>query len=174
MTRFNNGLPHPCPAPGPGWWASRDEETLTEGPFDTFEDALSEALGQGCYQEIEPEGYDFSLPIGDPANENLTGWKAGLYVGLYQQRHINLADWFDVDRWLEDLEEGRLIDEYGADEQGDNRPLHELTPDDKLALQESVRLAIWHWQHRRQIKLRCWYMDGSSKFITVPHPEEPD
>lgn len=169
-----NDRPHPCPAPKPQWWASRDEEILTTGPLDTREDAINEALFQGDFNEIEPEGYDFSMPLDAPENKTRTDWKAEIWVGQYRRRHIDLSKWFDADAWVEDLTD-RMDDENGADENGDHHPLEELTKADIAALEESVRLAIWHWQHRRQIKLCAYYMDlvSGGECEVLPHPENP-
>ena len=164
--------PHPCPAPAPQWWASTNEEILTTGPLDTRECIIAEALDQGDFQEIEPDGYDLKKPHYAPENQALTGWKAGIWVGRYQRRHIDLSKWFDGEAWIEQLFE-RMDDEDGADESGDNHPLDELTSADIAALQESVRLAIWHWQHRRQIKLQAYYMNlvSGGEMEVVPHPD---
>ncbi len=166
--------PHPCPAPEPQWWASQDEESLTVGPLDEREDVIAEALGQGDFKEIEPDGYDFSKGYDHPDNKALTGWKAGIWVGQYQRNHVDLSKWFVADAWIDNLFD-QMDDENGGDEDGSNHPLEELSKEDIATLEESVRLAIWHWQHRRQIKLRAYSMNliSGGDFVTLPHPENP-
>ena len=167
------GLPHPCPAPEASWWAGNsDEGPMYAGPLPSRDCAIQEALDQGDFQEIEPEGYDFSKPCNHPDNQG--DWSAGVFVGKYRQRHANLAKWFDADRWVEDITD-QMDDEWGADENGDNHPLDEISKDDIKALQESVRLAIWHWQNRRELKLKAYWMTlvEGGDYETMPHPENP-
>lgn len=168
------GKPHPCPPPPPGWYAGRDEETLSEGPFDTREDAIAEALAQESFAEVEPDGWDYLLPFHHPHNQALTGWKAYIFAGQFGRRHLDLSDFFDAAVWLEDLQDRVLEDE--SDENGERHPLDDLTVEDIRSLEESVRLAIWHWQHRRQIQLRCYWMHsfGPYESVTVPHPFEDE
>jgi hypothetical protein len=156
-------LPHPCPPPAPSWYYGPDDERLEAGDFATKEDAIAEALGQGCYREDEPDGE--------------TGWTATMYVGVYQPKHVNLARWFrdaDLEYWLECRAEDIDCEGLGADEDGNHSPFDDVTEQDKAALLESIQLAIYHWQARRQLKMRSYYLDsaGPSDYVTVPHPNE--
>lgn len=151
---------HPCPPPSLGWYAGRDEEIMNVGPFDTRQDAIEEALAEGYFQEVEPEGEH--------------GWRAQICVMQGSARHINLSNWFDAQDWLYVVQD-RMDDQNGGDESGENHPLEELTDEDIQALEASVRSAIWHWQHRRQIKLKAWYLNCKfDEFVSVPHPSGED
>lgn len=133
---MNPNRTHPCPPPEPAWWAGRSEEPLEVGPCATREEAIL---------EIEPD---------DESPE----WRAGIFVGLYRQRHINLAKYFDATRWIEWIADD-FEDEDGPDENGDRHPLEEITLQDAQDLEACIRSAIWHWQNRRQKPLKTYWLD---------------
>lgn len=148
---------HPCPAPDFEFWFSRSEE----GPFhpggNTIEDAVTEALCQGDFQEIDPD-------------DDHPEWRAGVFIIIARPRHVDLSKWFDAERWVEDLME-RTEDE--CDESGDCHPLEGMDLADQKALQAAVRNAIWHWQNRRALPLNAYWLEtqGTARFETRPHPE---
>ena len=41
---------------GWAWWAGSSEEEFAVGPFPSKDDAISEALAQDCYEEVEIDG----------------------------------------------------------------------------------------------------------------------
>ncbi|MDE4303988.1 hypothetical protein PXK30_03575 [Phaeobacter gallaeciensis] len=150
---------HPCPPPEPKWWASMSEERLGSGPCDTKEGAIAEALHAGEFIEIDPD------------DEN-PDWRVSMWVGEYQHKHVNLAQYFDAKRFIDDAYEPIDENGEGADEDGERHPLEELSTDDIEALESAVRQAIWTWQHDRKIPLKSWWVEAVSGHepVTLPHP----
>jgi len=138
------------------WWYA----TCEEGPWHpggaTRDRAISEALGQGYFEEIAPK-------------ESGGLWHAGFFLCQCRRSSLNLAAYFDADEWLTRLSED-LTDEDSTDEDGGNGPLERLTEEDIRDLQRSIETAIWHWQNRRQKPLFRYYLDmkGTPEWITVP------
>jgi hypothetical protein len=140
---------HPCPST-PAWFASYNEENYQIGPCDTEDDARSEAQ--------------------DAADDDDTPYA----VALCTPNHIDLSKWFDADRWLNDLIDV-MDDDNGANEDGDNHPLEEITAALTADLQASIRSAIWHWQNRKGLKLKAyWFKDCRTvgePVMPTPQPE---
>jgi hypothetical protein len=143
---------HPHPATKSGWWASCGDEDLAEGPYTSKSEAIAGALREGAYKLIFP----------DDQNPE---YRAAIYVGLYRDNHVRLDHFFHVDQWLEMLVEAD--DGEHADEDGERNPLEEISSDDKVALENAVRDAIWNWQHTRAIPLKTWNMEIIGEGETV-------
>lgn len=158
MTRIKKPLPvEPEPFQ---WWYSRDEEGPWEPGGDTREIAISEALGTDTYVELPPGELD-----------DQPEWMVGFYVCRMRRRVLDLSQYFDAADWLADIGD-QMTDEDGPDEDGDHHPLEGLTRDQVASLDESVRLAIWHWQQRHGLKLSPWYLEsqGQAEWVLLPHP----
>lgn len=151
---------HPCPPPASKWWASRGEERLGSGPCDTKEEAISEALSAGDFMEIDPD-------------DKHPEWRASMWVGEYQSKHVDLSIYFDAQSFIDNSYEAIDENGEGSNEDSENHPLEELTKEDIEALQIAVRSAIWEWQHTRKIPLKSFWVEAVSGHepITVPHPE---
>lgn len=89
--------------------------------------------------------------------EAIEAVEPGYVVQEAQARNIDLSRYFDVDRWVVDLEENVLIDEDGPDEYGDHGPLDEVTKEAWLDLQNRVRAVIRLWQQAHGYRLRGYY-----------------
>jgi hypothetical protein len=128
---------------------------------ETREIAIDEALDQHCYQEVDDADEDEPEQV----------WKAGFFICECRRRVIDLSRYFDAEEWLTMVED-QMCDEDGSDANGNNHPLEEIKPEDQRALEECVRTAIWHWQNRRGLPLRPWWLDmrGSPEWILVPLP----
>lgn len=150
---------HPCPPPEPKWWASQSEERLGSGPCDTKHAAIAEALAEGEFSEIEPD------------DEN-PEWRAAMWVGLYQHKHVDLSKYFNAQTFIDEAYEPIDENGEGADEDGERHPLEELSSEDIEALETAVRSAIWNWQHTRKLPLKAWWVEAVSGHepVTVPHP----
>lgn len=134
--------PHPCPPPPAAWWASFDGgEAYRIGPFDTREDVIAEAVEDG-------DGWT-GRDGENPPRHVFT-------IARCQSLHVDLSKKFDAEDWLERLYDD-MQDEEGSDECGDYHPLESITDEDRRDIQESVRLALWHWQERKQKKLRGYW-----------------
>lgn len=151
---------HPCPPPAPKWWASQSEEHLGSGPCDTKEAAIEEALHAGDYTEIDPD-------------DDNPEWRASMWVGEYQNKHVDLSKYFDAQSFIEQTYEPIDENGEGADEDGERHPLEELSSEDISALETAVRSAIWNWQHSREIPLKSFWVEAVSGHepVTVPHPD---
>ncbi|WP_296763768.1 hypothetical protein [Sediminimonas sp.] len=151
---------HPCPAGEYTWWAAAHEE----GPFsDTNctnkDEAIREAVHIGAVQELPPH------KDGDP-------WEFGAYIGWARHNHVNLSGYFDAEDWIDRLGD-HMEDEDGPDENGCNHPLEDVSGDDVRALGEAVRSAIWHWQNRRAIKCKSYWLDMpfGLEWVRVEYPD---
>ena len=153
---------HPCPAGDYEWYVSRSDDGpwLPAGP--TRETAISEALGQEDYFEVEP-------------TDEHPEWRVAFMMCRARPYHVDLSRKFDADDWL-DWVGDQFEDEEGGDEYGDRHPLEGLSTDDIKSLEESVRSAIWHWQNRRGLPLRSYWLDmkGAYEEVVMPHPENSD
>lgn len=151
---------HPCPPPTDyEFWFSRDEEGpyYPGGPDRMF--AVEEALAQGEFEEWGPD-------------DDSPDWRAGVHVIIARPQHVDLSKFFDVDRWITDLREDRMEEGY-SNEFSECHPLDEINREDEKALQASVRNAIWHWQNRRRLPLKVYFLDtiGTSVYVVCPHPD---
>ena len=157
---------HPCPPAFYTWWVARAEE----GPWhDTRiladqeggrEAAIEEALATGHYEKLDPEDY------GEPP-------RASMFIIPARRRHHDLSRWFCANEWLQRIADDMDDDGEGGDEDGENGPLDDLTSDDIRSLEASVRSAIWHWQHRRQLPLRAFFFDADrpAELVETDLPE---
>jgi len=145
---------HPMGEAELGWWAGYNEEWFNFGPEATREDAIAAAVEDcGCEQEVDDGVWEHHICITRDANYR-----------------CNLAMKFDADDWLERVGDG-MEDEEGPDENGDRHPLEEIGDEDRAALEECVRSAIWHWQQRRGLVLKGpWFTGrgGPTEQVVVP------
>lgn len=135
----------------------------------------------------EPETLSYQITLFGPISADVRqfrevgpdhdgNWNAQIWTGKYRRRHVDLRRFFDATRFIEDADERINEADMGAGEGGQRNPIDELTRQDIDRLQEAVQSAIWHWQHRRGIMLRGYYMElvEGGTFVTRPHPEDND
>lgn len=127
-----------------GYWYSRDGgEMYDGGPCVDREDAIAEGLANT-----------------DPGDTFTTAF--------CQIHHLKLAQFFDADRFLEDVEENQC-DDY-TNEDGD--PVFEITKEQEADLQVMVRAAIDAWQEKHGLDFSSWYFLNCLDEQTHTHPGE--
>lgn len=144
---------HPLPAQPEAWYYGSEE---LHGPFDTKEDAAEEARDGG---------------IGVTNNGDGT---CRAVVSRCRHKQVNLAEYFNAERFLEDADERMDTNDEGSDEYGDKSPLLEVGPDDQAALEIAVREAIWLWQRDRNLPLKSYWMDILEDDVGVALPMPTD
>lgn len=151
----------PTPFPTPlKWWICGPDEGGCQGPFDTREAA--HAAG-----EAERLGEDEHAP-GE--------WRLRFTAFQARATHVDLARYFDAERWVETAHDAIDEDDVGADEWGERHPLEELSSRDIADLEASVRSAIRHWQERKGLRLKSsWLSDcAAHEEVTIRLDEEDE
>lgn len=118
---------HPLPPEPEAWYAGRNDEELTVGPCDSREEVISEAISSGVIHELDD---DTSV----------------VHIGKFTKQRVNLAKYFDAERWLDDARERMDENDEGCNEDGDHHPIDEVSKADTADLEKAVRQAIWLWQ----------------------------
>ncbi|MFT5343792.1 MAG: hypothetical protein ACI9BH_003016 [Paracoccaceae bacterium] len=145
-------IAHPCPGTW-SWWASNgDGESFTIGPCATREIAIDQAYVSGGGGYTDADG----------------NWRASFLVAECRENHVDLARWFDVERFLEDAWDQMDDNDCGANEDGDRHPLEEIDSKAQADLQACIRSTIRHWQDRKGLKLRSYW------FAEIRHAEQID
>lgn len=135
---------HPCPGEW-NWWASYDGgEHMQIGPCATRDQALDELKQDGGGAYLDNDGV----------------WRLQGVIEECRENHVDLARFFNADRWLEDAGEHMDDNDCGSDEDGDRHPLEEITKEQQADLEASVRAAMRDWQKRHGLKLRSyWFVE---------------
>lgn len=141
--------------PFPGdwhWYASFDGgEHCTVGPCADRDEAIALAIEDGS-GEYEKDGV----------------LRASFVIVRAKENNQDLARWFDLDRWLEDVAVVMDDNGCGADENGDQHPLDEITSDQQKDLDRRIQQTIRSWQKEHGLKLRSYW------FLNTAHEEDID
>lgn len=133
------------------WWAGRDEERYTEGPFECREDAVSE--GRSAF-----------------------GDDVGFYVlEAVQESPIDLSRYIDVDDLLERMVES--VDENCSDPDGDSVTDGEWNREQEKDLEAMLKETVRAWQAKHNIKINSWLFLNSRNqewIEPIPEPEESE
>lgn len=130
-----------------GFWYSSNEENYHGGPCETRDQAVSEAVHSG---DFEP---------GDVFT-----------TAFCKIHHLQLAQFFDAERFLDDVEDN-LVDDYQSE---DGDPVFEVTPEQEADLQAMVREAITAWQAKHGLDFTSWYFLSTTQEETHTMPGEPE
>jgi hypothetical protein len=149
---------HPLPGEW-AWYASYDGgENMQIGPCETREIALDELRQDGGGDHIDNDGV----------------WRCRGVVMECRENNVDLARFFDTERWLEDAGERMDDNDCGGDEDGERHPLLEISDEQQADLEASVRAAIRDWQKRHGLKLRSyWFMETRNSEDISIEIEEP-
>lgn len=127
------------------WYVGHSNEEYSSGPFDTREEAIY----------IAKEEY------------------GGGYIVEAYKTPFNLANQFEVDRFLEDVEDNNY--ELANPDGG---ALIDITKDQEKDLQAMVRQAITDWQQKHNLVFMPWMFTDSrnEEFISgeVADTEQPE
>jgi len=131
---------HPYPGKWQ-WYATIDEEHYTVGPAPTREAIIAEAKGDSLGEDQDQDGT----------------WHLRFMIAECQENNVDLAKFFDVNRWLENI--GQIMDDNmcGANEDGDNHPLEEIDKEQQEDLQTRVRATIRQWQKDNGLRLKSYW-----------------
>jgi hypothetical protein len=146
---------HPFPGTWQ-WWASYDGgENMTVGPAADREEIIQMVLDDGIGEHQREDG----------------AWRIQAEISECLEGNVDLAEWFDVSRFLEDAAECMDDNDCGANEDGDH-PLDDVTPEQQADLQSCVEAVMRDWQKRHGLKLRSYYFAEVRKTekIDLPHP----
>ena len=142
---------HPCP-PDWAWFASFDGgEHYEIGPCATREEAINEAVDQDTGLVLE-DGHQ--------------GDRHVFIVAEARHHHIVLANWirsYDLEIWFDRMAEDMDEDGCGADENGLNHPLDEITPQLQAKLLVAIQNAVRKWQDDHQLPLKSYWFDQIRK-----------
>ena len=111
------------------WYWGRNNETYEGGPFDTRAAAVKEARTY----EIE-----------------------AFYIVEARQEGLNLSLQFEADLWLEDTDDALYDTPHMGDPDGYGL-FADVTHDQIMGLQASVRKAITNWQKRNKLVFEPFY-----------------
>jgi hypothetical protein len=129
-----------------GWYASADQENYSCGP-ETSRDAIIQAATDdeiGLCDLLKPQVFHI-----------VEAW----------QGDVMLADHFDADAWIEELNDN--LSDVGHP---DGEPMIDLTAVALSSLDRAVREAVGKWQSDNNLRFRQWVFGGTrnEETITVP------
>lgn len=146
-TGLRTRLAAPCPETGndhpfPGdwyWWASDDGGVwFRVGPLRSRDSVIQHGLVEGLGETRTDTGE----------------LRARFTICEARENNVDLARFFDVERWLEDTA-WRMDDDYcGSDQDGNQHPLEQIGTAEQADLGHSVQATIRAWQRRHGLKLR--------------------
>ncbi|WP_298983464.1 hypothetical protein [uncultured Roseibium sp.] len=149
---------HPMPGAW-HWWASYDSgDIFSIGPFDSRDEVFQAVIEDRCGEYKTKDG----------------DWRISALIAECKFGNVDLALYFDEDRFLEDAWERMDDNNQGSNEDGDCHPLEGLSTECKRDLEASVRSAIRSWQKRHELPLKSYYFASTrnEENIDVPHPDE--
>ncbi|WP_300379574.1 hypothetical protein [Henriciella sp.] len=145
-----------------GWYASADEENYTVGPEASREDVIEAAIGD-------------EVGLGDQNEDG--SWNISFHILEARKEPVQMADYFHVGRWVEDLENGPFYDMSGeACGWNDDSIVSHIKSEQWTELQQVVRAAIAKWQSERDIQIRPWVFTESrnGEDISMVLPADED
>ncbi|MDQ7775288.1 MAG: hypothetical protein Q4615_04895 [Paracoccus aminovorans] len=140
------------------WWAGQNEEYFTIGPCATREEAIAEAVSDGCCES--------QVPSEDPdAPEE---WEHRICLLEAQQAPLRLADWIGAEDALEKADE--WVAESDRATEYDEGPWFEATPEQEADLVTRLRRACDEWQaaHGLIFNARSFSAVRTNDFVVVP------
>lgn len=135
---------------GWGWYASLDGENYTEGPELTRDAIIDLARGEGFGNEEENDD---------------GSWTITFTIIEARKEDIEIADYFDVDLWIEGLENGSFYDLSN----GDVSIVDHVTPKQRDLLGIYVKDAMRRWQNSEQIRIEPWRFDAARNEETITY-----
>lgn len=118
------------------WYSGSDEEQFSGGPFDTREQAIADLDGYGGY------------------------------VILARKVPLRLAEYFDVDTFLENAEE---VAYDACNENGD--PVFDVSKEQSEDLQARIRAVIEAWQYAHNLTFVPWAFTSSKNLERIPEDQ---
>lgn len=140
-----------------GWYASGDEENYTVGPEGSREAIIQAAL-------IDEVGLAWDR------NEDGT-WDYNFHIMEAYKLPIDLAEYFDADSWIEDLDNGPLFDVLDPDGEGLGAY---ISSEDTASLQAVVREALTKWQKQTGFHHEPWTFTGTRNGEWIRGTHEAD
>lgn len=147
-------ITHPCAGKWNWWVSDNDGENFTIGPCATREIAIDQALNDGISEYTDDDN----------------NWRASFMVAECRDNNVDLASWFDIERFFEEAEERMNDNDCGANADGDGHPLEEIDAKAMGDLQACIRSTIRHWQDRKGFKLRSYWF---AEIRHEQHLEQP-
>ena len=149
---------HPCPGAW-NWWASYDGgENYVVGPKPSRDAIILAVFDDDRCGEYQNEHGE---------------WRIQALICEAQNGNVDLARYFDVEDFLDRAADRMDENDYGDDENGEDHPIEEITPELASDLESSVRAAIRDWQKRNALPLRSYWFQNfrNQEHIDLPHPE---
>ena len=132
---------------GWGWYASGDSENYTVGPEATRECIIEAAIRD-------------EVGLGDQNEDG--SWGISFHILEARKKPVQMADFFSVGRWLEDLENGPFYDMSGeALALEDKSIVSHIKSEQWDNLQQAVRAVISKWQSENDIQITPWVFTES-------------
>lgn len=146
-----------------GWWASDNEERYPIGPCPTRQEAIDEAIGQGVFEELDPE------PPEHP------DWRIQIHVV-----EADTPDMIDleinrrrVDCLLDDMEQNDY--EELSDPEGDGL-FTDVTSAQEIDLSERLTRAFREWvvEHGLTLRYSAFQSTRNEEVVYLPHPNQKE